>query len=457
MKKYSFFLLALLSFLSFANNVKADVEYTTINDAISVGDDNLVELREGAEGVITINVTPGERIFRNTELALQLPKGLDVVWMEDPDLPGTMIIKAFVGDEQKGVDSYYSVKANQPDANNPQYVTLVVSCMGNLLLKDGVLLQLYVQPDETLNSGDVLTGKVTGTGGKDNIIIAKEDGSTGWSQSGFEFSIKIVDNLIVFEDTKSYEDFESVVNANVQVKRAVKANTWNTICLPFAMTATQIKNVFGEGAKVADFTGCDTEKDINNKIIGIKVNFELVTSMDYHHPYLLKVVDEAYTKTAVNGFTVEGVDVMKIPEGGPQVNKDPESVSIPGYGTITTFNKFVGIYVPNKTLGSKEEPAVFLSNNMFWYAQGNSTLNGFRGYFIIRDIKAYIDGLSSSSNLSFFVDGEEATSIDGVTTTTLPVEGVYDLQGRKVEIGDNGIDGLQKGIYIINGKKVTVK
>lgn len=35
--------------------------------------------------------------------------------------------------------------------------------------------------------------------------------------------------------------------------------------------------------------------------------------------------------------------------------------------------------------------------------------------------------------------------------------GVYDLQGRKMKIENNDLNSLQKGVYIIDGKKVTIK
>ena len=36
-------------------------------------------------------------------------------------------------------------------------------------------------------------------------------------------------------------------------------------------------------------------------------------------------------------------------------------------------------------------------------------------------------------------------------------EGVYDLSGRKIQLQDGDLNKLQKGVYIINGKKVTIK
>ena len=41
----------------------------------------------------------------------------------------------------------------------------------------------------------------------------------------------------------------------VRVKRTINANEWSTICLPFAITAEQVKGVFGDDVQLGDFTG----------------------------------------------------------------------------------------------------------------------------------------------------------------------------------------------------------
>jgi hypothetical protein len=47
------------------------------------------------------------------------------------------------------------------------------------------------------------------------------------------------------------------------------------------------------------------------------------------------------------------------------------------------------------------------------------------------------------------------TSIDRMGKYVMSVEGIYDLQGRKLSSNDSRLSTLKKGVYIINGKKVV--
>ena len=59
--------------------------------------------------------------------------------------------------------------------------------------------------------------------------------------------------------------------------------------------------------------------------------------------------------------------------------------------------------------------------------------------------------------------GEEGgtTAIEGIEAGNTEVDNanvvIYDLSGRKVQTGTEGLKDLVKGVYIVNGKKVTVK
>lgn len=71
---------------------------------------------------------------------------------------------------------------------------------------------------------------------------------------------------------------------------------------------------------------------------------------------------------------------------------------------------------------------------------------------IIAQYKAYLklDGAQSAQLMNFAFAGSDLTGIQNVTETSAKSKTAYDLAGRKV-------GKLQKGIYIVNGKKVIVK
>lgn len=70
----------------------------------------------------------------------------------------------------------------------------------------------------------------------------------------------------------------------------------------------------------------------------------------------------------------------------------------------------------------------------------------------IAQYKAYLklDGAQSAQLMNFAFAGSDLTGIQNVTETSAKSNTAYDLAGRKV-------GKLQKGIYIVNGKKVIVK
>ena len=47
------------------------------------------------------------------------------------------------------------------------------------------------------------------------------------------------------------------------------------------------------------------------------------------------------------------------------------------------------------------------------------------------------------------------TGISTLRSDATYPQGIYDLSGRKVRIGTTSFDGLPKGVYIVNGKKVV--
>lgn len=442
MKRILFFLLALVAY---GNTLWA-------LDTITAFDLEDVEIRSGSSAwtPVTVKIVDdGPENIIGFEFDIYLPQGIEV----ESDKDGII----------------YDMSSNQPadwqgkplgksiiNVDDGLCLRFVGTNMSNKELNRGDVFTFYIKASDTFQtSGKVL---VSGTASNaSNIVISTKLGEgtqTKVEQAPFQFSINVVENKIVFEDTKSYEDFKPIEDTNVQVKRAVKADTWNTICLPFAMSADQIAEVFGDDAKVADFTKCETEWTEDDKVIGIKSTFSSVDAMEAHHPYLLKVTNEN-AKTATEGFTVKGVDIVMIPSLGAQVDLNETNAGTPRNPKYV-YDSFIGTYQPITNLG-EEKPVAFLSSNKFYYATGSSSLKGFRGYFDFQNLVYYLEDNGLLSNLSFFVDGEEVTSIEGVTTNALPVEGVYDLQGRKVDVGENGINSLQKGIYIVNGKKVTVK
>lgn len=202
----------------------------------------------------------------------------------------------------------------------------------------------------------------------------------------------------------------------VSLKRTFyKDGGWNTLCLPFAVNATDF-----EGAEVREV---DFIQSSENTLV-----FKEATIIEAGKPYLIKW---ANTSNEVYNFdaTFEGANFVET----------PTSVKVDG---IT----FTGFY--NKTTADKlgtSVAAIGAENKLFKVTSGE--MKGFRAAFVLNsttqvsDFKVVIDGTTT---------GIEDLVVDGVKANGR----VYNLNGQYV---GNSLNGLQPGIYIQNGKKVVVK
>ena len=219
-------------------------------------------------------------------------------------------------------------------------------------------------------------------------------------------------------------------DVDVLVRRTIKANEWSTICLPFAMTAEQVKTAFGDDVVLKDFNGYTTTEDNDENIVAIEVKFKAVDPVviEDNHPYVIKV------SSAISEFTVNDVDIA--PENKPTVAAIERKKK--------QWSELIGTYVANTTV---EENCLFLSDNKFWYSNGSTKMKGFRAYFDFYDVLSEVENASARIDFNF----DDTTGIKEIHGANGNAEGTYDLQGRKVEEPTN------KGLYIVNGRKVVKK
>ena len=266
------------------------------------------------------------------------------------------------------------------------------------------------------------------------------------------FTIKVVENRITLDETVGITNETPTGLQNVLVKRTISANNWNTICLPFAMSAEQIASAFGDATvQLADFTGCVATYDGDN-CTAIKVNFTDATTITANKPCLIKV------SKAVTEFKVDGVNI-NANEASARVDKDKTPFKIGGK-TVYYYNSMIGTYAPEIVIGSSDPEEgdtyqLFLSNNKFYYSKGTAKMKAFRAYFeFLHELTDKSAGVSNAK-ISFFVD--ETTGISDIKSKTkVDSDAVYNINGQYV--GKNiDMNTLPKGVYIINGQKKIVK
>lgn len=272
------------------------------------------------------------------------------------------------------------------------------------------------------------------------VYVPADDGETTGTLT---FGIRILNRMgngIVRGTWAAYENFKvehlmpvvtvselataapaAASNVAVRLQRTIAATSdsqlaWNTLCLPFSMTAEQVKQAFGDDVVVKQLSGATVSAEGNAVL-----SFEQSETIEAHLPYILK------TSTAGSEYTIKGVSI----------STDDSPASQPFNGV-----SFVGNYV-NQTYVPQGD--YYLMSNVFKQSTGGTKIKGLRGYF-------HVDTTAGIKSLGANFDGE-ATGIEEVESETLKVktdDEVFDLSGRRVA-------SPSKGLYIVNGKKVWIK
>lgn len=289
----------------------------------------------------------------------------------------------------------------------------------------------------TLKAGTTTSSGNTGTGAAVSIEVPANGSfviNVGSKYAKIS-KIEIIPNKV--DETKNITLNESATNAleaktgvNVTLKRSMVENEWNTICLPFNVTAEQAKTAFGEGVMIAQ---------LNKNSSGNKLSFSSVDAIVASTPYLIKPTIAA----PADGYKFEGVTI----------NDDGKGNVAPNVVNTNSYLAFVGIYntvdVTNnviEVLNNNYYAAFLGANNTIFKAKNDGgKMKGFRAYFAIPNNVA-------ASALCVMVNGTTTSikSINGaVVESNAPV---YNLQGQRVD-GNN----LTPGIYIKAGKKFVVR
>ena len=248
----------------------------------------------------------------------------------------------------------------------------------------------------------------------------------------FKVNVVAQHTVILYEESTTAP--ENATGVNVTVKRTINANEWSTICLPFAMSESQVKAAFGDDVQLGDFVKYDTTEDGDENIIGISINLADATAIEANHPYTIKVSHD------ITEFTIEGVDIESDEESAyTEYNNGQTGKKKVIYGT------FEGTLHAGKTL---TENQLFLSGNQFWYSSGLTTIKAFRAYFDFMDVLSEVENASSRVVMKW--NDEQPTGISEIKHEAQKNSQYYDLSGRRV-VRPN------KGVYIVDGKKTVIK
>lgn len=297
-------------------------------------------------------------------------------------------------------------------------------------------------------------------------------------------------------------------NSVVHLNRKLNDNMWNSLILPVDLTWGQMKRTFGDAVKVAKLAAL-TENSVqfvtvepqNDDSVMVKAFEPYIVFPPYTQvksaPY---TVDRFYTSAGEDNSEWLGTNYEKSKDENNRLTKtlkadhyDITMVSLDreklmqhvntntweskiqfetidgNYGKMVCKGTMAKTYEDGKIISGRDD----LNGDYFMYKgkliqvpHGNKEnsdesysygLKAFRCWFELNNPPA-------ASTVSLMIDGVEdsATSIDDIhadadrTSYKRGIEGVFNMHGQMVR-RDNSLEGLPKGMYVVNGKKVIIK
>ncbi|SFW24875.1 Fn3 associated [Prevotellaceae bacterium HUN156] len=219
--------------------------------------------------------------------------------------------------------------------------------------------------------------------------------------------MRIMDNrpltFVIDEDKEFFSPAEDLRHVTVRLKRTLKANQWNTFCIPMDLPCL-------EGLELRKFS------EVNGNVMHFENRYDIEAGM----PYLAKPIED-FVDPVLDDVTLASQSARNVGDNDFE---------------------FKATYSPMDLETDKTELFLTSSGKLAYpSSEGTATIKGLRAYFKVpagADARLNIDGIDTSLEL-----------VNDVQCSMSNVQ-YYDLQGRKVS-------NPAKGIYISNHKKVVIK
>ena len=278
-------------------------------------------------------------------------------------------------------------------------------------------------------------------------------------------------NLIIDETNEEIANINlqsnTEKNQTLRLTRSFKTDKWNSLVLPVKLTAQQVKTAFGADTKLSALKRTDID---GKRIFFEKVDLSVADAdaIEAGKLYIIKPQnampekqDRKTRKLNDNSKTIESSDSYYTIN---QVSLTSENLQADvvqtGFVESPEDNgiKMVGTYVWKKPAEGHSIPAnSYILSDGIWYYHTAGVKN-------VKGLRGWIQTNAGSSETKFFINGVEegeATAIEGIESSMEVSKrinsNIYNLNGQLVRSNSVSAEGLDKGIYIIGGKKVVVK
>ena len=305
-------------------------------------------------------------------------------------------------------------------------------------------------------------------------------------------------------------------NSVLHLNRKLNDNMWNSLILPVDLTWGQMKRTFGDAVKVAKLTAL-TENSVQFVTVEPKNDDDvMVTAFE---PYIVfppytqvkstaYTVDRFYTSAGEDNSEWLGTDYKPSSDDNNRLTKTLEAdhyditmvsldrdklkqyvnttnwestttfdVTGGGHGTMVCKGTMAKTYDKdesgkNKILSDRDD----LNGDYFMYkgkliqvphgnmADGKPYSYGLKAFRCWFELTADTPAEGKPSQVSLLIDGVEdsTTGIDDIhgstdrTSYKRGIEGVFNMNGQMVRRSCS-LEGLPKGMYVVNGKKIIIR
>lgn len=296
-------------------------------------------------------------------------------------------------------------------------------------------------------------------------------------------------------------------NSVLHLNRKLNDNMWNSLILPVDLTWGQMKRTFGDAVKVAKLTALTensvqfvTVEPANDDSVMVKAFEPYIVFPPYTQvksaPY---TVDRFYTSKGEDNSEWLGTDyshsnsennrlmktisadhyditMVSLDREKLKANVDPKtwesktqfSATGGGHGTMVCKGTMAKTYEDGKIISDRDN----LNGDFFMYKgkliqvpHGNKD-NGEPYSYGLKAFRCWfeLDNTSTANSISLYINGVEdsATGIADIhgstdrTSYKRGIDGVFNMNGQMVRRGCS-LEGLPKGLYVVNGKKIIIK
>lgn len=375
--------------------------------------------------------------------------------------------KAYKADEQATEDTKKKEDSDLVDTFDDW------SVLGANVITRGDLGFIFINPTNDYDEVAITEGKgVSALDGLSVYGILLRNDADGDGTPDTEMPSEDCKHDIVFDEDvhisdkseKRYKD-----NLTMYFKRTFVPGKWNSVILPVNLTKAQFEEAFGATAKLSEAR--EVYLDEKSLVIGFKPVEETFVGdqtvyLQANKPYIIWV-DEATVAEHTNKTWTTN-DVGSITGEIYMVRKTTE-----GVGVSFTYDETMGKpstedfeISPSITSNQGLESLLFqggydnhqsLEIDDYGWNEGNlyhlkkaHTMKGYRCWLT----PTWASASQSQTTLSFGFGQGDVTGLETVSSADEQGElKVFNLQGQRL----SSLEGVQPGIYIVNGKKMVVK